>query len=174
MLSRAALFAACTLALPALACRSDAAGTGAGGDESPPSDSAAPAVTDDVRDSLGLRLGFPASLRVGEPVTVSLHVQNRTRRALDLYLRGRAITFDVVIARASGEVVWQRLEDEIIPAIVHLRPMAPEERFELQVAWDPRTRDGQLLEPGEYTARGLLLTEGEPLETPTVEFRIEP
>ena len=125
-------------------------------------------------DSLGLRLGTIGSVRVGEPILITLHLQNRTQRTVDLYLRGRSITFDVEIARASGEVVWRRLEEEIIPAIVHIRPMGPEERLDLQVTWDPRTPEGALLEPGEYTARGYLLTEGEPLETPAVSFSVVP
>lgn len=131
-------------------------------------------MTTPTPDSLGLELEVPARVRVGEPVTITLHVQNQTRRALDLYLRGRTPTFDVVIARPTGEVVWQRLEDEIIPAILHLRTLAPEERLELRVTWEPRNQEGELLEPGDYSARGLLLTEGEPLETPPVSFRIEP
>ena len=82
-------------------------------------------------DSLGLELGVPPSIRLGEPVQLMLRVQNRTRRPLDLYLRGRTITFDVVVSRPGGEVVWQRLRDEIIPAIVHIRTLAAGERLEL-------------------------------------------
>lgn len=130
-------------------------------------------MTAPTPDSLAVDLEIPARLQVGESVTISLVVQNRTRRPLDLYLRGRSPTFDVVITRPAGEVVWQRLEHEIIPAIVNLRPLTPEERLELRVIWEPRDREGELLEPGEYSARGLLLTEGDPLETPPVSFRIE-
>jgi hypothetical protein len=121
---------------------------------------------------LALELVVPPRVRAGEPVTFILLVENRTSRALDLYLRGRTITFDVVVARASGEVAWQRLEDEVIPAILQLRTLAPSERIELEAVWDQRTRQGELLEPGEYAARGLLLVEGEPLETPAVPFRV--
>lgn len=99
---------------------------------------------------------------------------NETRHALDLYLRGRVLTFDVLVAPPDGAVVWRRLEDEIIPAIVHLRTLAPAERLELVTEWDQRTRQGSPVDPGEYTARGLLLVEGEPLETKSVPFRIEP
>jgi hypothetical protein len=101
-----------------------------------------------------------------------LRGQNRTERSIDLYLRGRTTIFDVIVARAAGEVVWRRLEDEIIPAIVHLRTLAPAERFEVVTLWDQRTKRGKTLEPGEYTARGLLLVEGNPLETPSVPFRV--
>jgi hypothetical protein len=129
-------------------------------------------MTDTVPDSLGLELLVPPRVRPSEPVPITLRVHNRTQRDLDLYLRGRAITFDVEIARSDGDVVWRLLEDEIIPAIVHLRTLHPDERIELQALWDQRTKESRPLEPGEYAARGLLLVEGAPLETPSTPFRI--
>jgi hypothetical protein len=121
-------------------------------------------------DSLGLELVLPRQVRAGEPIAIRLRVQNPAGRTRDLYLRGRTITFDVVVARAGGEVVWQRLDNEIIPAIVHLRPLAPGERLEAEAAWDQRTKRGTQLDPGEYVARGFLLVEGDPLETPPAAF----
>ncbi|CAN5856985.1 hypothetical protein BH24GEM1_BH24GEM1_00540 [soil metagenome] len=123
-------------------------------------------------DSLELELVLPGRLQTGQPVSIMLQVRNRTTRALDLYLRGRVPTFDVVIARRGGDVVWRRLEDEIVPAILQLRTLGPSERLELETVWDQRTTLGKPAEPGEYTARGLLLVEGDPLETPAVPFRI--
>lgn len=159
------------LAVLAFACRPDpAAMRGAAGTRG--TTLADTAVMETVPDSLGLELVLPGRVRVGEAVRMKLRVQNQTQRILDLYLRGRTITFDVVVARPDGEVVWQRLEDEIIPAIVHLRTLAPAERLELEAVWDQRTKQGRPAEPGEYTARGLLLVEGDPLETPSAPFRI--
>ena len=103
---------------------------------------------------------------------ITLTVENQTPRALDLYLRGRDPTFDVIITRADGAVVWQRLEDAIIPAIVSLRTLASAERLELATVWDQRTREGDATDAGEYTARALLLVEGDPLEAGPVRFRI--
>lgn len=123
-------------------------------------------------DSLGLELVLPRSVPARNPVQITLRVQNRTERSVDLYLRGRTATFDVVVARSGGEIIWQRLEDEIIPAIVHLRTLAPAEQLELVTVWNQRTKQGGPLEAGEYTARGLLLVEGDPLETPSARFRI--
>jgi hypothetical protein len=153
-----------------MACRPDAAEKG-GGESTPPTppDTASMNL---ASDSLGLDLVLPPRVRVGEPVPIILHVQNRTQRALDLYLRGRTITFDVVIDRPGGEVAWQRLEDEIIPAIVHVRVLPPNERLEIETVWDQRTNQGKPVEPGEYTARGFLLVEGYPLETSPVLLRI--
>jgi hypothetical protein len=103
---------------------------------------------------------------------ITLRVQNLTGHAIALYLRGRTATFDVIVARPDGVIVWRRLEDEIIPAIVSVRALAPEEQLELKAVWDQRTKHGKRVAPGEYTARGLLLVEGNPLETPSVRFLI--
>jgi len=101
-----------------------------------------------------------------------LRVSNRGARPLDLYLRGRTVTVDVVVTRAGGEVVWRRLEGEIIPAIVHLRTLAPGERLEVAAVWDQRTNLGIPAGPGEYAARGFLLVEGDPVPTPPAAFRV--
>lgn len=123
-------------------------------------------------DSLLLELVVPDRVRAGDPVPIELHVENRSHRPVDLYLRGRTTTFDVVITGSGGEIAWRRLEGEIIPAIVHLRTLAPAERLELEAVWSQRAMQGRPVEPGDYTARGLLLVEGTPLETPPVPFRI--
>lgn len=125
-------------------------------------------------ESLSLELVVPPRVRAGEPVRMTLRVRNRTERTLDLYLRGRAVTFDVVVTGPGGEVVWRRLQDEIIPAIVHLRTLAPAEQLEAQAVWDQRGSEGQLVSPGEYVARGQLLVEDNALGTPAATFRIIP
>lgn len=131
-------------------------------------------MSDSATDSLDLELQLPARVRAGAPVPIRLRVRNRTGRSLDLYLLGRTTTFDVVIAGSGGKVVWRRLEDEIIPAIVHLHPLAPAEPLEAEAVWDQHTKGGKRVAPGEYTVRGLLLVEGEPLETPPATLRIDP
>lgn len=123
-------------------------------------------------DSVGVELVLPRSVRAGEPVPIGLRVRNHTRHALDLYLRGRRPTFDVVISNAAGEVVWRRLEGEIVPAVLQVRTLEPGEGLDLEAVWDQRTRSGRPAEPGEYTARGALLAEGEPLETPAAPIGI--
>ena len=82
-------------------------------------------------------------------------------------------TFDVIVTQLDGEIVWQRLENELIPAIVSLRTLSAAERLELSALWDQRTREGTAADAGEYSARGLLLLEDESLETKSVSFRIE-
>ena len=76
-------------------------------------------------ESVRLELLLPTRVRPGALVPIRLRAQNVTRHPLDVYLRGRTITWDVVIERAAGEVVWRRLEGEIIPTILHVRALAP-------------------------------------------------
>lgn len=115
---------------------------------------------------LRLELLLPPRVRAGDPVPIRLRAENATNQAIDLYLRGRTTTFDVEVARPDGAIVWRRLEGEIIPAIVHLRVLAPAERLEVEASWDQRATGGKPADPGEYVVRGLLLLEGEPLRTP--------
>jgi Intracellular proteinase inhibitor len=125
------------------------------------------AVADAGPDSLRLELVAPARVRAGEAVPIRLRARNVTEKPLDLYLRGRSPTLDVIVARPSGDVVWRRLEGEIIPAIVHLRPLAPGEQLEIAASWNQRTNAGRPVDPGEYVVTGLLLVEGEPLRAPS-------
>ena len=114
----------------------------------------------------------PARVNAREPVPISLNVWNPTARPIDLCLRGRTTTFDVVICAADGATVWRRLEGQIIPAIVHVRQLVPAKKLRLATVWDQRARDGKPVGGGEYRARGFLLLEGEPLETEEVAFSI--
>ena len=90
-------------------------------------------------DSLRLRVEVPASVRQGTSVPVTLRVENVSPRPVELYLRGRTIAFDVIVARAGGQVVWRRLDGAAIPAIVQLRVLAPGEALVLRATWDQRT-----------------------------------
>jgi hypothetical protein len=127
-----------------------------------------------VSDTLRLRIQAPDHVPAGEPIPISLHLENISDRTLDLYLRGRTITFDLVVADAAGEVVWRRLEGEVIPAILRIEPLPAGESLTLEASWDQRTNAGDPVDPGMYTVYGELLTESDPLATPTEWLRIEP
>ena len=164
---------ALALALPLVGCRPAASG---GGDTTAAAAAAArPAdpVSPPPADSLRLRLDVPREVPLGSAVPLTLRVENVAGRPLDLYLRGREITVDVTVARAGGEVVWRRLADEVIPAIVHLRTLAAGEVVEVRAEWDQRIAGGGRAAAGDYVVRGAVLTElAEPLETPAVPLRL--
>jgi hypothetical protein len=128
-------------------------------------------VTAPQADSLSLELRVPAEVLAGESLSITMRVRNTGGRAIDLALMGRSPTLDVIVARATGDTVWQRLAGEVVPAILSLRTLAAGEQLEVSVAWDQRTPAGPA-GPGEYMMRGLLLTDAAPLATGPVPFRI--
>ena len=113
---------------------------------------------------------FPNRIRAGESTPITLRVTNPAAHAIDVYMRGRSPTFDVIIARDDGAIVWRRLQNEIIPAIALVQSFKPFEQLELSAQWNGRDNAGALVDPGKYSARGLLLVEGTPLETAPVPF----
>jgi len=153
-----------------LACE---AGSFAGESNAPVSGTRLPAVTAPAADSLRLWLEVPERVGAGTVVPIRLRIENVSGRVLDLYLRGRSLTFDVVVTRAGGSLVWRRLEGEIIPAIVRIEVLGPGQRLEAHAQWDQRTSTGELAGPGAYTLTGQLLTDAaEHLETLPVSLRI--
>lgn len=107
----------------------------------------------------------PPVARSGEVVPVTLRVRNDGRQAVELYLQGRPIAFDIIVSRADGRVVWRRLEGRTIPAILQVRVLGPGEALELADTW----RAGA---PGRYTVQGILLTDAEPLRTTPVPLEV--
>ena len=111
--------------------------------------------------------------RASRTVRFVLHARNEGDAAIELTLRGRSITFDIVVADADGRVVWRRLEGAAIPAIAQLRVLAPGEQLDLHARWDGRDRSGTAIAAGEYTVHGELLTDAAaPLRTAGVPFRL--
>lgn len=121
------------------------------------------ATTTTAADSLRLTLELPARVGAGQAVPIQLRVENVSGRPLDLYLRGRSVTFDLVVADQGGAVVWRRLENEVIPAAVRIEVLPPGGRLDLEATWNQRSNDGNRVRPGSYTVRGELLTETVPL-----------
>jgi hypothetical protein len=106
-------------------------------------------------------------------VVITLRVRNPGDHAIDVYMRGRSPTFDVIISREDGATVWHRLQNEIIPAIALVRTLAPAEQFDISAEWDGRDSSGVPVVAGKYIARAHLLVEGEPLQAPPFTFTLE-
>jgi len=157
-------FALAALALAAVACRAGRPGAARA--------DGATTVTD--ANPFRAELLLEPRARAGEPVRFRLRVENVSGSAADLYLRGRSATFDVVVRRAQGGVVWRRLEGEIIPAIVRLQPLGPGQRLETEAVWDQRGNDGKPVGPGEYVVEGSLLLEDASLPAPPRPLTIAP
>jgi hypothetical protein len=131
-------------------------------------------VTSFAPDSLHLRLELAEEVERGVAVPMTIHVTNSTDRALDLYLTGRPVAFDLVVADEEGIVLWRRLEGEHIAMALRIETLAAGDSLQLADRWDQRTRDGVAVPPGVYKVHGEILTEDEPLVTPSRTLRIRP
>jgi hypothetical protein len=110
----------------------------------------------------------PDSARRGHEVPIVLRLANTGKAPENLYLTGRTITFDIIVARADGQVVWRRLEHETGQQVLQVKTLAPGETLELRDAWRA------LVDPGAYTVTGIIPTDRQPLRTAPVRLRITP
>ncbi len=76
-------------------------------------------------DSITFTVVAPHSVRRGEAVPITLRLTNTSARTLNLYLTGRTITFDIIVTRADGKVVWRRLEHVTGQQIVQVKTLTP-------------------------------------------------
>jgi hypothetical protein len=125
-------------------------------------------ATPQYPDSIRFTVVAPDSVRRGEPIPIMLRITNTGVRPLNLYLTGRSITFDIIVARSDGQVVWRRLEHVTGQQILQVKTLAPGESMELKDVWK------QGVAEGEYTVQGVLPTDGAPLRTAPVRLRITP
>jgi hypothetical protein len=112
---------------------------------------------------LSVSLDAPESIASGGRVTFRLLVRNTSGKPVDLYLRGREPTLDVVVAREDGRVVWRALEGRVIPAVLQVVSLAPRQTLEVSAVWDLRSTDPPV-EHGTYVVRASLLAEEAAIE----------
>jgi len=86
-------------------------------------------------DTLRVTVAVSDSVRRGEAVLVTLRLTNTSDQRVTLYLTGRTITFDVVVAGSDGQVVWRRLDHVTTQQIVHVKALAPGETLEFRDRW---------------------------------------
>lgn len=100
----------------------------------------------------------PRQVFAAGTLAVILGLKNTSDHSVDLYLRGRSMTFDLQILDARQKVILSRLGDTPIPAILHIKTLAPRQSLSRGIEWklDPGVRLG----PGAYMLRAELLLEG--------------
>ena len=111
-------------------------------------------------EGVQVSLVVPDTVRSGDKVPMAIRLTNTTTSPLELYLRGREITFDIVIRDLAGNEVWRLLQGDPILAILQLRALAPGETLELRHEWDQQTRLRGQAPEGTYTVRGDVVTDG--------------
>jgi hypothetical protein len=120
---------------------------------------------------LSVLLEAPDLVQRGSRVAFRLVVRNTSSHSEELILRGREPTLEVVVSRESGDVVWHSLEGRVIPAVLQMYPLAPEEKLEVSTVWDQRREKRQPL-VGTYVVRASLLAEGASIAAPGHRLRV--
>jgi hypothetical protein len=156
-------------------CRStppDADATARGSAADPTPSPTENAMADTPSDSLRIDLIAPAQVAAGEPVEITLRVENVAGRPLDLYLMGRTIAFDLIVEDEAGTEIWSRLHDQVLQQILRVEHLAPGDTLTLEDTWPQRSNAGSPVPPGAYRVRGEVFTEQEPLTAGPAPLRI--
>ena len=118
-------------------------------------------------------INAPENVAAGAAIPIIMRVENTSGEPLELYLHGREATYDFIVTSADGDIVWRRLEGEILQAILRVEVLAPGQELEFRHSWNQRDNSGKRIAPGSYVIRGILLGEGSSmLKSPAVPFRI--
>lgn len=131
-------------------------------------------VTRSVHGHPVVTLGAPESVPAGATISITIRIENKSGKPLELYLRGREPTYDFIVTARDGDVVWRRLEGEVVPAILRVEVLEPGQILYFRDSWDQRDNVGELVPPGSYTMQGTVLTDGSSkLESPAIPLRID-
>ena len=106
-----------------------------------------------------LELKVRRRVRRGEAVTIVLTVRNNGSDPATLYLRGRPIAFEITVVRQNGEIIWRRLENQIVDASLQLLELAPGDSFELTDYWNQVASSGKRIPAGVYLVEGEVPTQ---------------
>jgi hypothetical protein len=119
-------------------------------------------------------LKAPARARSGAPVPLFFTVANTGKSTITLHLMGRVPAADFRVWDAAERLVWSRLRGQTMMGALRLYPLEPGKRLSFQHSWNQHADTGRLVPTGEYTVRGVLLTDDpKGLESPAASLRVE-
>lgn len=123
--------------------------------------------------NLLVTLHAPKTAQVGSAIPITLRIENKSAEPLELYLLGREPTYDFIVTASDGDLVWRRLEGEIVPAILRVDVLDPGQVLEFHDSWDQRDNAGEMVNPGSYLLRGTVVTDGSSkLDSPAIPLWI--
>jgi hypothetical protein len=129
---------------------------------------------DQDQPAMKVDLWVPASVRLGEPVPMTLSVRNTAAKAVHLGLTGRPTAFDLEVSRADETIVWNRLHEAAVSMILEFRRIEPGTTLAFADTWDQRDNEDSAVSPGTYYVRGILPAEQGDLVSETHELVIVP
>lgn len=121
-----------------------------------------------------LNLQLPGRVRRGEPVHMTVTVENTAGDTVPLGLTGRPIAFDLTVTTPDGAEVWSRLHGRTVPMILQVALLEPGQRLEFSDTWGQEDNQGQPVDPGIYLVRGVLPTEDGTITTAARQLSIAP
>jgi hypothetical protein len=130
----------------------------------------------DAFSPLHLRLEMAPVVRTSEAVPMTLVLENRGSRTVQLELTGRPPAFDFRVLTETGTELWRRLDGVAISLVLHPATLGPGETLEFTEHWHQRDQRRRPVPVGSYRAQAILPVV-EPTEgwgTEFVEFRIVP
>lgn len=131
-------------------------------------------MTRSVDGNLLVTLHLPETVLAGNAIPITLRIENKSAETVELYLHGREPVYDFVVSTIGGEVIWRRLEGEVVQAILRLELLEPGQILEFRDNWDQTDNAGETVPPGDYTVRGTVLSDGsQTLESAAVALRID-
>jgi len=123
--------------------------------------------------NIRLTLHIPERVPTGSVVEITMRIENVSAEPVELYLRGLELTCDFVVTAPNGDIVWRRLEGQVVPAILRLEVLRPGLAIECRDSWCQVNNAGDPVVPGPYAVHGVVLTEGSStLESAALSFRI--
>lgn len=152
---------------------------GAVGTTETQADDALPQTTTTPSDSVRFWIEAPREARRGEPVPLTLKVQNLLPRPVTLVHGGLAIRFDLVVTRPDGTEVWSLSHSAGGVGIQTIRWATTIQAGQvLEVPpvwlWDQRDNDGKPVPPGTYSIHGVLVAVDRDPKTEVTPLQIRP
>ena len=100
-------------------------------------------------------------------------VTNAGKVVITLQLMGRVPSADFQVSDAQGRLVWSRLRGQTMMGALRLYPLDAGKSLSFRHTWDQRADTGRLAPPGDYTIRGVLLTDDpKGLASPPAPLRV--
>jgi hypothetical protein len=107
------------------------------------------------RQEDSLSLEAPDEVEAGQTVNLKLIWRNLTDQPVELTLGGRP-AYDFVVTTDDGKEIWRWLAGQTGQDILEIKTVAPGQKLEFTLEWQPVDQAGAALVPGKYLVHGIL------------------